>query len=430
MPNSLYRTWQKRVAEQPDATALIDAVSGQAFTFAELDNSKMPPAGAPRGMSPRFVQQTLGGWCQGEPLVMLDGHTNRIGTEIPDGIAHVKTTSGSTGEPRFILFTAEQLAADAANIVATMGLSAERPNVGVISMSHSYGFSNLVLPLLLHGIPLILGGDPLPGSLARALDHLPEPGGTVPAVPAMWRAWLNAGCLDPNKIRLAISAGAPLTLDLERDIFERTGIKVHNFYGSSECGGIAYDQTPAPREHAGTVGTTMHGVTTSINDDGCLSVSGPAVGTGYWPEADPGTLDGKRFVTQDLAAIAPDGTIQLNGRAGDLINVAGRKLDPATIEAQLRKHADVEHCVVFGVPSKDPERVQEIVAVASGGETAELNAMLARALPAWQKVRHWWINADLSPNSRGKISRHQWRESWLQEQRHPGSGLAPETPQR
>ena len=58
--------------------------------------------------------------------------------------------------------------ADAENIVATMGLRPDWPNLGVISLAHSYGFSNLVLPLLLHGIPLILAGAPLPEIVLRA----------------------------------------------------------------------------------------------------------------------------------------------------------------------------------------------------------------------------------------------------------------------
>ena len=57
--------------------------------------------------------------------------------------------------------------ADAENIVATMGLRPDWPNLGVISLAHSYGFSNLVLPLLLHGIPLILAPVPLPARLMR-----------------------------------------------------------------------------------------------------------------------------------------------------------------------------------------------------------------------------------------------------------------------
>ena len=52
-----------------------------------------------------------------------------------------------------------------------MGLRPDWPNLGVISMAYSYGFSNLVLPLLLHGIPLFLAPAPLPEVLRGAAQQ-------------------------------------------------------------------------------------------------------------------------------------------------------------------------------------------------------------------------------------------------------------------
>ncbi len=174
----------------------------------------------------------------------------------PKGCVHLKWTSATTGHARLIAFTAEQLAADAAQIVAAMGLRPDWPNLGVISLAHSYGFSNLVLPLLLHGIPLILAPSPLPEIIRRAAAQ--EPAVTLAAVPALWRAWHEAGGV-PAQVRLAISAGAPLPLNLEQAVFAASGIKIHNFYGASECGGIAYDASadaahgcrPGRHAHAG-----------------------------------------------------------------------------------------------------------------------------------------------------------------------------------
>jgi acyl-coenzyme A synthetase/AMP-(fatty) acid ligase len=129
------------------------------------------------------------------------------------------------------------LVADVENIVTTMGLRPDWPNVGVISLAYSYGFSNLVLPLLLHGIPLFLAASPLPVALRGAAETQGDL--TIAGVPALWHAWHKAGAILSN-VRLAISAGAPLPLALEHDIFEAHGLKIHNFYGSTECGGISY----------------------------------------------------------------------------------------------------------------------------------------------------------------------------------------------
>src|SRR5204863_8752858 len=110
--------------------------------------------------------------------------------------------------PRLVAFTAAQLVADAQNIIATMGLKPEWPNLGVISLAHSYGFSNLMLPLLLHGIPLILVGSALPEAVRRAAAT--EEAITLAAVPALWSRWHEVDSI-PAHVTLAISAGAPLS---------------------------------------------------------------------------------------------------------------------------------------------------------------------------------------------------------------------------
>ena len=311
-----------------------------------------------------------------------------------------------------IAFTSAQLAADADNIAATMGLRRDWPNLGVISLAHSYGFSNLVLPLLLHGIPLVLADGPLPETMRRAAS-LSEPI-TLAAVPALWRAWHESASI-PDGVRLAISAGAPLSLALEQAVFTAHGLKLHNFYGSSECGGIAYDASPVPRTDPACVGTAMRNVHLSVGEDGCLQVRGQAVGQTYWPSPADNLADGC-FRTSDLAEIV-DGLVYMRGRAGDQINVAGRKISPEIIERALLSHPGVKECVVFGVPSGDPERGEIIVACVHAnaplnGES--LKRFLQEKQPAWQIPREWRFVDSLAANQRGKISRAEWRRKFLE----------------
>ena len=235
----------------------------------------------PQGHSPNFIFSLLAAWRTGRIACPLDSSQNPPQVPPPPDCIHYKWTSASTGAARLIAFDPEQLAADAGQIVAAMGLRADWPNLGVISLAHSYGFSNLVLPLLLHGIPLILAPSPLPEVIRRAAAQ--EPALTLPAVPALWRAWHEAGPIPPQ-VRLAMSAGAPLPLNLEQEVFARSGLKIHNFYGASECGGIAYDATSEPRKDAALAGTPLPGVRLTVSATNCLTVRSPAVGLGYWPD--------------------------------------------------------------------------------------------------------------------------------------------------
>ncbi len=414
----LYERWREIARTRGPEIALRDLSGGGHWTFAQLEAASRgaveQPIGFPQGSSPEFIFTVLRAWRGGQVVCPLAaGEPPPAFAKLPPGIVHLKTTSATTGAPRVVAFTAAQLAADADNIVATMGLRPDWPNLGMISLSHSYGFSNLVTPLLLHGIPLMLLDSPLPEMLRGAAAGLTEV--TLPAVPALWRAWHEAGAI-PKNVRRAISAGAPLPLTLEQEVFQTMGIKLHNFYGSTECGGIAYDAGETPRTDAAQIGAPLRGVSLSVNDEGCLEVRGGAVGETYWPEPGP-ALAGGCFRTSDLAQLR-NGQVFLHGRAGDEINVAGRKLSPECVERLLLAHPSVRDCLVFGVPGHDASRAEIIVAcVVARDRLAEgaLKQFLLTQLPGWQVPRHWWFVDSLAPNQRGKLSRSEWRQRYLDE---------------
>ncbi len=216
----------------------------------------------------------------------------------------------------------------------------------------------------------------------------------VPAVPAIWRAWFRSGILAHAPIANAFSAGAPLPLPLERDIHAATGIKIRNFYGTSECGGISLDSTPVPRDDPTDLGTPLDGVRVSIHRSGRLLVESDAVADGYDAPRPGDILGDGRFLTHDLARIEQC-RIRLLGCSGAAINVAGRKISPAKVEAALLATGLARRARVFGIPSADPDRVEEIVgmvALAPAATVAALKQMAADSLANWEFPRHWWTN--------------------------------------
>jgi len=416
----LYELWRQTANVLSDQPALHDADSGRRWTFRELfaaghawseSPGKVDAMAFPQGHSPEFILAVLAAWHARRVVCPLEsGQVAPAIPQPPAACAHLKFTSATTGAPRWVAFTAAQLKADADNIVATMGLRPDWPNLGVISMAHSYGFSNLVLPLLLHGIPLVLARSPLPEAVRLAAES--EKAVTLPAVPALWRAWHEAGAIPPA-VRLAISAGAPLPLNLERAVSGSRGLKIHNFYGSTECGGIAYDSSETPRTDENCAGCPLMNVTARVGDGGCLEVYGANVGETYWPEPATQLLGNGRFQTSDLAEFR-EGRIHLLGRAGDVINVAGRKVSPEIIERALRRHPRVRDCVVLGVESRAAGRAEEIVVVVASQETEQnLREFALKALPVWQVPRDWWFVKELETDARGKVSRSKWRQRFL-----------------
>jgi len=416
----LYERWRQIALASGERIALRDLASGDVWTFNQLaaqverDPIGVEKVAFPEGNSSGFIISVLRAWRANQVVCALEAGQSipSILDKLPPGVIHLKATSATTGAQRWVAFKAEQLMADAENIVSTMRLSPDAPNLGVISLAHSYGFSNLILPLVLHGIPLVLVGSALPEALRRAAGMLQE--ATLAGVPALWGKWYDSGVI-PANVHIAISAGAPLPLKLEEAVFKTHGLKIHNFYGSTECGGIAYDSSPEPRTSGSLAGAPMANVQVTVNESGCLEVRGRAVGETYWPEAHPNLSNGV-FQTSDLAEIS-GGLVYLAGRIGDQINVAGRKVLPETIEEVLTSHPNVRECVAFGIPSLDAERGETIVAcLAAKPEISgdELKDYLMNQLPAWQVPRKWWFVDSLRANGRGKISRAEWKKRYLE----------------
>ncbi|MBM3822379.1 MAG: long-chain fatty acid--CoA ligase [Verrucomicrobia bacterium] len=416
----LYERWLETVDRQRSKLALMEFGTGQSWTFEALQTEceqcvregvQEGSLASATGGGLEFVLGVLRGWRLGIPVCPLErGQAAPLGMLAPKGTAHVKSTSATTSSARWVCFTEAQLAADVDALVPAMGLRGDAPNLAVISMAHSYGFSNLVMPLLLHGVPLVTGVERLPGALARASACFEAV--TLPAVPALWSAWHTAGAI-PGNARVAISAGAPLPLPLDEDVFRQYGLKIHNFYGSTECGGIAYDDSQRPREDPWVVGRALPGRTLSMGEAGNLVVEGASVGLGYWPEA-PSAMGMGRFETSDAVRLE-QGIVRWLGRLNDTINVAGRKLHPEVVERVLAGCPDVREVAVFGVTSLHASRGDEVVACWAGGEGSDelrIKDHATRQLEDWQVPRHWVRVGRLPVNERGKISRSELRARW------------------
>ena len=205
--------------------------------------------------------------------------------------ALLKLTSGSTGFPKAILTAESHLIADGERIIGAMGIAASDTQLAVIPLSHSYGFGNLVMPLLLQGTAMVLRDSFVPSQLLADAYFQSR---VFAGVPYMFNYLTTNPPADgwPPCLELLISAGARLDTATAHAFHERFGIKIHSFYGASETGGIAYDASDAPMVD-GQVGTAMPGVTISLRPDeeaadgsGRMFVHSDSVAMGYSEDDD------------------------------------------------------------------------------------------------------------------------------------------------
>jgi acyl-coenzyme A synthetase/AMP-(fatty) acid ligase len=255
---------------------------------------------------------------------------------------------------------------------------------------------------------MVLSRDRMPRAV---LDGLAQSGATVfPGMPVFYQAFCETETAPAlPKLRLCISAGAPLPLEVARKFRDKFGKAIHSFYGASECGGICYDRD-ARLEEAGFVGPAMDGVKIEVLESGQIRVQSAAAGDGYFPEPDDEKLGGRFFRPDDLLSRSGDG-FRIVGRLSDVINVAGKKVNPAEVEAELLRFAGVRAAVVFGREST--LRNEEVAAcVAAGPEVREeeLLEFCRQHLSGWQVPKRIFFVEEIPVNERGKVSRRELAE--------------------
>jgi long-chain acyl-CoA synthetase len=360
--------------------------------------------------------------CRAAAIVETAGSANTTSEQIalrplphesidwgPNPPSLLKLTSGTTASPRAIRFRSEQVLVDCTQICETMAITRRDLNFAVIPLSHSYGFSNLITPLLVRGVPMVLSRDRMP----RAVLHdLARSSATVfPGMPVFYQAFSEMEEVPAlPKLRLCISAGAPLPLEVARKFREKFNQPIHSFYGSSECGGICYDRD-APLLEQGFVGQPMRGLDLELLEPDAPAtrarVRSAAAGDGYFPEPDEEKLSHGQFVPDDLLSVSGDG-FRIVGRISDVINVAGKKVNPAEVEAELLRFTGVRAAVVFGRDSI--LRNEEVAACVVAGERVRESDLLeyCRArLSGWQVPKRIFFVDEIPVNERGKVNRRE-----------------------
>jgi long-chain acyl-CoA synthetase len=339
--------------------------------------------------------------CQGEPAAY-------------PGVAMLKLTSGTSGTPRAVRTTEAQLVADGTQIMTTMGIGRDDTQLAVIPLAHSYGLGVMVMPLLLQGTGIILRESFIPPQLvadARQFDAR-----RLPGVPFMFEYLIEHPPADgwPPRLTRLVSAGARLSPPTVRAFHERFGVKVHTYYGTTETGGITYDDSDGVDDTT-TVGRPLFGVSLSLQpmaglspEHGRVHVRSRAVADGY-VGADPGDFTDGGFLTGDYGSIGADDRLTLLGRVSSFINVAGRKVQPDEVEAVLRGMPAIADVRVVG--AADAQRGQQVVAcvVARPGMAApslrEVRQFCSTALSAHKIPRAMFLVDAIPMNSRGKTDR-------------------------
>ena len=327
----------------------------------------------------------------------------------------LKLTSGSTHLPKAAIAGEMHLVNDGRHIIEAMGIEPTDINFACIPLSHSYALGNVVMPLLWQGTRVALRQSFNPTQFVR---NVADSGATVfPGVPFMFERIKTLEPIDrlPPSLRLLITAGAridPGTVSWFRRCLDH---KVHSFYGSSETGGIAYDDSEDINDPL-HVGHAMPETAIAIRQTlggpsaGRIFVEGNAVASGYAQvEGDlVSVFNEGGFLTGDLGYLDGAGRLVLTGRVSPLVNVAGRKVDPSEVERRLLELPGIADARVLGMScdTRGQQVVAFLILTDSTLTPLSIRQRCAETLST-HKIPRRFIFVDRFPvDARGKVDRH------------------------
>jgi long-chain acyl-CoA synthetase len=333
-------------------------------------------------------------------------------------------TSGTTGQPKGAELTHGNLISNTE--VARTDIVRTRPDdviFGGLPLFHVFGQTVALNVAVASGACLTL----LPRwDAEHALRIMADHRVTVfEAVPTMYVALLHGpdrADYDLSALRMCISGGAALPVEVLRGFEEAFGCTVLEGYGLSETSPVASFNHPDRERKPGSIGTSIRGVQMRVVDKaehevpqgevGEIVIRGPNVMKGYWnrPEATAEAIRDGWFHTGDLARVDEEGYFYIVDRKKDLIIRGGYNVYPREIEEVLYEHPAIAEAAVIGLPHPSlGEEVGAAVALKPGVviTAEELRDYVKAQVAAYKYPRHVWIVDALPKGPTGKILKRE-----------------------
>jgi long-chain acyl-CoA synthetase len=362
----------------------------------------------------------------GEFEQMLAGATpvRDVAAKVGSDTAVILYTSGTTGRPKGAELTHANLRRNVEVMTQIFSIGPEDVILGALPLFHAFGQTCALNAAIAAGgcLSLIARFD-----AGRGLEIIQRDRVNVfEGVPTMYSALLarsDAADYDVSSLRLCVSGGAALPVEVLR-AFERTfDCVVLEGYGLSETSPVASFNHPDRERKPGSIGTPIDGVEMKVVDEagdeipagdvGEIVIRGHNVMKSYWQRPDATaeaiSADGW-FHSGDLARIDDDGYYFIVDRKKELIIRGGYNVYPREIEEVLYEHPAVHEAAVIGIPHASlGEEVGAAVALKPGAETTpeELRAFAKSQVAAYKYPRHVWIVDALPKGATGKILKRE-----------------------
>lgn len=349
-----------------------------------------------------------------DPDFMASGPAPSGGTKQDPAL--ILYTSGTTGRPKGVILTHDNLAINVASCQKAGEFDSRDGFLCLLPFFHTYAITGTILLPLFSGCKMVLVDRFAPAKVLKLIEERKV--SVFLAIPSMYRVMAMAeGTFDVSSVRFPISGGEPLPGAIAQAFEKRFGVPICEGYGQTEAAPVVTLNVPGANK-IGTIGRALPGIDVAVWDDqnnvlgldvvGELMVRGGNVMAGYHnlPEETAKTITNGWLHTGDLVRIDSEGFITITGRKKDLIISAGENIYPREIEEVLAQHPKVKECAVIGVKDEARGEVPKAFVIAHEGQTLEekeLRAFCREHLAGYKVPRYFDVVPDLPRTPTGKI---------------------------
>ncbi|MFY0691783.1 MAG: AMP-binding protein [Paracoccaceae bacterium] len=370
----------------------------------------------------------------------------------PDDVAEIVYTSGTTGHPKGVTLSHRNIISDLEGVMDLVPPGEDLRLVSILPLSHMFEqMVGLYLPLrvggTVHYAPS-LRPSAIKAEISRRhatamvvvprfLELLMSAAADRASSRGLERIWslqhrvssklpmiLRRAVFYPlhrglgGKLRYFFCGGAALQREV-MEAWERTGIRILEGYGATECSPVVTSNTLDDRV-PGSIGRPIEGVELRLSDEGELQVRGDNVFAGYWKDDERTkaafTADGW-YKTDDIAEPMEHGRWRIIGRLSDRIVLPnGMNVFPADVEAEISRQMEIAECVVLGITDPDKgTHIHAAIHASEGEDEAGIAKAIERAnsaLASHQRVTGFTIwHEDFPKTALQKVKRQELRKA-------------------
>ncbi|PHR56453.1 MAG: acid--CoA ligase [Robiginitomaculum sp.] len=374
----------------------------------------------------------LGNDTEFERIMTHAPYTNTNDVEkitTPDQQALLMYSSGTTGTPKGVMISHENIFYNATSGAFTLQTNRECVSYAVMPIFHIGSLMGFSLPALYAGGTAIIDRVFTPQAMLAAINNKEYGITHFLGLPAIFNALsLHPDCktTDFSRIKAAVGGAESMPIAL-LNWWKDNAVPVLEVYGLTETTGLGCILLHEDLEHKiGSAGQAPlfsqfcildeDGKERPRNTRGEICIKGANITSGYWrnPEATKAAFINGWFRTGDIGRMDDDGYIYIEDRLKDMYISGGENIYPAEIESILFAMPEIMEVSVIGVPDEKWGETGCAVVVLNAGHTLDIEqikSFCAEKLASYKHPQHLVFSEALPRNATGKVLKFKLRQS-------------------